>query len=331
MDVHIDPLAPRPASTSSAPATSAGTSARIAADAGFRIHVVDDREKFANAERFPAPPRRRRRTESPTGCTAPSCPPSAYVVVVTRGHTHDLDAMRALAARDLRYLGLIGSRAKVRAHLRRCSRPKACRPSAWRACTRRSASTSAPSRPAEIAISILAELIAVRRGDDTASLVDEAARRRRLDVAVPIAACSQRHHPHDERCASTSCRAACRCATAGSPRSAPSRRSGPRHRHRRARRLPAARLHPDARPSVPDAVPRLRRRHAAARVAAHARLADGSGAHAGDAARLGAARRRGTAADRHDDGADDGDRARHRRRVRDARRRWGCGPSSASA
>ena len=32
---------------------------------------------------------------------------------MTRGHRHDLDALRALAPRDLRYLGLIGSRAKV--------------------------------------------------------------------------------------------------------------------------------------------------------------------------------------------------------------------------
>src|SRR5205823_1771825 len=40
-------------------------------------------------------------------------PPHAYVVIVTRGHTNDLEALRALAPRDLRYLGLIGSRAKV--------------------------------------------------------------------------------------------------------------------------------------------------------------------------------------------------------------------------
>ena len=87
-----------------------------------------------------------------------------------------------------------------------------------------------------------------------------------------------------------------------------------------ARRLPAARLRPDAHPSLPDALPRLRRRHAAARVAAAARLADGSRAYAGDAARVGAPRRRRAAALRHDDGPDDGDRARHRRRLRDARR-----------
>ena len=43
----------RPSCTSSAPATSGIHLARLAAEVGFRVHVVDDREKFANAERFP--------------------------------------------------------------------------------------------------------------------------------------------------------------------------------------------------------------------------------------------------------------------------------------
>ena len=45
--------------------------------------------------------------------TSAQLPPHAYAVIVTRGHTNDLEALRALAPRDLRYLGLIGSRAKV--------------------------------------------------------------------------------------------------------------------------------------------------------------------------------------------------------------------------
>ena len=103
--------------------------------------------------------------------------PSAFVVVVTRGHTHDLDAMRALAARDLKYLGLIGSRAKVRRIfdlLLEEGMPPECL-----------ARVHAPIglhigavTPAEIAISIMAELVAVRRGVDTASLA-----MKRLDVA----------------------------------------------------------------------------------------------------------------------------------------------------
>ena len=103
-------------------------------------------------------------------------------MVVTRGHTHDLDAMRALAARDLKYLGLIGSRAKVRRIFDLARWPKACRRSA-------SSRVHAPIgldigavTPAEIAISILAELVAVRRGVDTRLARHEAARRRRLNA-----------------------------------------------------------------------------------------------------------------------------------------------------
>ena len=87
--------------------------ARLAHTIGFRTHVLDDREKFASRERFPD-------AEEVTVDTIPEwlhradLPTSAYVVIVTRGHTHDLDALRALAARDLRYLGLIGSKAKVK-------------------------------------------------------------------------------------------------------------------------------------------------------------------------------------------------------------------------
>ena len=136
--------------------------ARLAHTIGFRIHILDDREKFANAERFPD-------AEAITVDQIPDwlhradIPSNAYVVVVTRGHTHDLDALRALAARDLRYLGLIGSKAKVKriydALLGEGMPPE---------CLRR---VHAPVgldigavSPEEIAVSILAELIAVRRG-----------------------------------------------------------------------------------------------------------------------------------------------------------------------
>ncbi len=111
MDVHIDPLAPTPSLYVIGAGHVGYHLARAAAEAGFRLHVVDDREKFANADRFPGA---EIAVEAiPEWLHRADIPASAYVVVVTRGHQHDLDAMRALAARDLRYLGLIGSRAKV--------------------------------------------------------------------------------------------------------------------------------------------------------------------------------------------------------------------------
>jgi len=167
MDVHIDPLTPTPRLYIVGAGHVGHELARAAAPAGFAVHVIDDREKFANAERFPG-------AEIvvepiPGWLHSAELPPSAYVVVVTRGHQHDLEAIRALAARDLKYLGLIGSRAKIARiydalvsegvpseRLERVHSPIGLEIGAV--------------TPAEIAISILAELIAIRRGVDTSRL-----------------------------------------------------------------------------------------------------------------------------------------------------------------
>jgi xanthine dehydrogenase accessory factor len=140
----------------------------MAADAGFRIHVLDDREKFANVERFPFA-----ETVEVDDIGAwlhkAELPPSAYVVVVTRGHTHDFEAVRALAARDLRYLGLIGSRAKVARifdALEKEGMPVECLERVHAPIGMDIGAIT----PAEIAVSILAELIAVRHGRDVSAV-----------------------------------------------------------------------------------------------------------------------------------------------------------------
>ena len=162
MDVHIDPLTPTPQLYVIGAGHVGFHLARAAEGAGFRVHVVDDREKFANRERFPGA---HEIIVSPLAewLHTADIPSSAFVAVVTRGHQHDLEGMRALAARDLRYLGLIGSRAKVARifdALAAEGMPGECL-----------ARVRAPIgldigavTPAEIAISILAEMIAVRRG-----------------------------------------------------------------------------------------------------------------------------------------------------------------------
>jgi xanthine dehydrogenase accessory factor len=167
MDVHIDPLIPSPDLYIIGGGHIGWHLARVAADADFRLHIVDDREKFASPERFP----QAEIIVEPISAWVhrADLPSTAYVVIVTRGHQHDLDSMRALAPRDLRYVGLIGSRAKVtRIYdallaegmplecLRRVHAPIGLNIGAI--------------TPAEIAISILAELIAVRRGIDPSPL-----------------------------------------------------------------------------------------------------------------------------------------------------------------
>jgi xanthine dehydrogenase accessory factor len=168
MEVYIDPIAPEPALYIVGAGHVGWSLARIAADAGFRIHVLDDREKFANADRFPSA-ETIEVDDIGDWLHRADLPATAYVVVVTRGHTHDFDAVRALAARDLRYLGLIGSRAKVARifeALEAEGMPAECL-----------ARVHAPIgldigaiTPAEIAVSILAELIAIRHGKDVSTL-----------------------------------------------------------------------------------------------------------------------------------------------------------------
>src|SRR6266542_4786571 len=112
MDVYIEPIEPSPELYVIGAGHVGFHLARLAHDVGFVVHVIDDREKFANAERFPTAAEIVV-DDIPAWITRTNIPAHAYVVIVTRGHTNDLEALRALAPRDLRYLGLIGSRAKV--------------------------------------------------------------------------------------------------------------------------------------------------------------------------------------------------------------------------
>src|SRR5437763_1176398 len=92
-------------------------------------------------------------------------PAHAYVVIVTRGHTNDLEALRALAPRDLRYLGLIGSRAKV-ARIYDELTAHGTPPDLLKHVHAPIGLDIGAVTPQEIAVSILAELIAVKHGKE---------------------------------------------------------------------------------------------------------------------------------------------------------------------
>jgi xanthine dehydrogenase accessory factor len=162
MDVYIEPIEPSPELYIVGAGHVGFHLARIAQEVGFRVHVADDREKFANAERFPTA------TEIivddiPSWLNRVRIPPHAYVVVVTRGHTNDLEAMRSLAPRELRYLGLIGSRAKV-ARIYEALREDRMPDDALLRVHAPIGLDIGAVTPQEIAVSILAELIAVKHG-----------------------------------------------------------------------------------------------------------------------------------------------------------------------
>lgn len=183
MEVYIDPIAPAPRLYIIGAGHVGYHLARAAAETGFRIHLVDDREKFANKERFPAADEIVV-DDIATWLHQAELPSNAYVVVVTRGHTHDFDALRALAARDLRYLGLIGSRAKVARvfdALAEEGMPVEC---LERVHAPIGLDIGAVT-PAEIAISILAELIAIRHGKDVSPVAMSSNRRAKSLTRAP--------------------------------------------------------------------------------------------------------------------------------------------------
>lgn len=162
MEVFIEPIEPAPAVYIIGAGHVGWYLGQFAHEAGFHVHVVDDREAFANRERFPHAAEVVV-DDIPTWLAAASLPASAYVVIVTRGHRHDLDALRAVVQRDLRYVGLIGSRAKV-ARVYEALLGEGVEPVRFEGVHAPIGLDIGAVTPQEIAVSILAELIAVRRG-----------------------------------------------------------------------------------------------------------------------------------------------------------------------
>jgi xanthine dehydrogenase accessory factor len=161
MEVYIEPVEPMPDLYLVGAGHVAAEVARAAGPVGFRVHVIDDRQKFASAERFPGAEVIVDDIGEWLGRVA--LPAGAYVVVVTRGHRHDFDAMRRLVARDTRYLGLIGSRAKV-VRIFEALRDEGVPADRLERVHAPIGLDIGAVSPAEIAVSILAELIAVRSG-----------------------------------------------------------------------------------------------------------------------------------------------------------------------
>ncbi len=167
MDVYIEPIEPSPELYVIGAGHVGYHLARVAHEVGFVVHVVDDREKFANAERFPSAAEIVV-DDIPQWLERATLASHAYVVVVTRGHTNDLEAMRALAPRDLRYLGLIGSRAKVARIYDELLKDGRLAPERLERVHAPIGLDIGAVTPQEIAVSIVAELIAVKHGKATA-------------------------------------------------------------------------------------------------------------------------------------------------------------------
>ena len=90
----------------------AACTAEVAARVGFRVVVMDDRNEFANRERFPLADEIRVLPSFGDCFAGLDIDGDAYVVIVTRGHMHDLEVLDQALRTGAGYLGMIGSRKK---------------------------------------------------------------------------------------------------------------------------------------------------------------------------------------------------------------------------
>jgi xanthine dehydrogenase accessory factor len=89
--------------------------ARLAAEVDFDVWVLDDRERYAGRDRFPHAQRLLVGEIGPTlRQLVPELDASAYCLIVTRGHNHDEEALYHLAAAPAGYVGMIGSKRKIK-------------------------------------------------------------------------------------------------------------------------------------------------------------------------------------------------------------------------
>jgi len=135
--------------------------AQVAGLAGFRVTVVDDREQFANRERFPDA------AEVLAGEYEAIFPELAihehsYLIIVTRGHRDDMRVLRQAVHTRARYIAMIGSKRKVIGVIRELEKEGVKREAFEHIHAPMGLDIGAIT-PEEIAVAVVAEMIAVRR------------------------------------------------------------------------------------------------------------------------------------------------------------------------
>ncbi|MGH7458111.1 MAG: XdhC family protein [Longimicrobiaceae bacterium] len=145
---------------------------KIGALLGLRVSVLDDRPEFAARERFPEA-YRVARVDFSAPFASVALGPTTHLVLVTRGHKYDYDALKSVLLGDgsLGYVGMVGSRRRVRAAFEQLVREGVP--------VEKLTSVYSPvgldigaETPEEIALAVAAEIVRHRRGGSGRPLRD---------------------------------------------------------------------------------------------------------------------------------------------------------------
>ncbi len=164
MEVYLEPILPDPVLFIFGAGHVGQCAAATAQSVGFKIAVVDDRIKYANSERFPG---------ADTVYVGPwdevfkklPINNSSYILIATRGHQFDLTCLRFSVRSPAKYIGLLGSRRKTRL-LFEVLEKEGIDPVNFQRVFAPVGLEIGSETPEEIAVSIVAELVAVRKNLD---------------------------------------------------------------------------------------------------------------------------------------------------------------------
>jgi len=170
LEIFVEPVRPEPRLVVAGSGYVAQSLARLAIPLGWRVTLLDDRSEFVRSTSLPESVSLAI-GEIPEQIAAQSPDPMTAVVVVTRGHRVDREALLAALGSQAGYVGMIGSPSKVRNIFRALLKEGVAVETLERAHAPIGLDLGAQT-PDEIALSIAAELLAWRRGGGGESLRD---------------------------------------------------------------------------------------------------------------------------------------------------------------
>src|SRR5438093_5960008 len=161
LEIFIEPVLPTPKIVIFGAGHISTQVSKIATIAGFKTTVVDNRPVYANAERFPeAEAIFSESFEQAFNEIVPN--ENTYVIIVTRGHQEDQNVLRWAVQTNARYIGMIGSKRKIRSITEQLSSEGIPRERLERVYMPIGLDIGAVL-PEEIAVAVVAEVIHVRR------------------------------------------------------------------------------------------------------------------------------------------------------------------------
>jgi len=161
IEVFIEPVLPLPRAFIFGAGHISKSLSKVANLAGFATVVVDDRDTFASRERFPEAEAVHAGEYEQIVPTLP-VNETSYIIIVTRGHRDDMRVLKLAISTPARYIAMIGSKRKVLNVVRELEKEGLPREAFARLHAPMGLDIGAIS-PEEIAVSVAAEMIAVRR------------------------------------------------------------------------------------------------------------------------------------------------------------------------